>query len=51
MFDSHVRDIYGKSHPQGTCALLDDLVQVHYIESLYGASDLFLTKRFTNYKI
>ena len=23
VFDSHARDIYGKSHPQGTCALLD----------------------------
>ena len=49
MFDSHARDIYGKSHPQGTCALLVE--QVHYIQSLYGASDLFLTKRFTNYKV
>ena len=23
VFDSHARDIYGKSHPQETCALLD----------------------------
>ena len=23
VFHSHARDIYGKSHPQGTCALLD----------------------------
>ena len=23
VFESHARDIYGKSHPQGTCALLD----------------------------
>ena len=23
VFDSHARDIYGKSHPQGTCTLLD----------------------------
>ena len=23
VFDSHARDIYGKSHPEGTCILLD----------------------------
>ena len=54
VFDSHAKDIYGKSHPQGTCVLLNISSTenlVHYFQSLYGASDLFLTKRFTNYKI
>ena len=23
VFESHARDIYGKSHPQGACSLLD----------------------------
>ena len=37
VFDFHVRDIYGKSHPEGTCILLDtsfadNLVQ--YFQSL-----------------
>ena len=46
VFDSHARDIYGKSHPQGTCVLLDISSSdnlVHYLQSLYGANDLFLT--------
>ena len=46
VFDSHARDIYGKSHPQGTCVLLDTSSSdnlVHYFQSLYGANDLFLT--------
>jgi len=44
VFDSHARDIYGKSHPQETCVLLDISSTnnlVHYFQSLYGASDLF----------
>ena len=42
IFDSHGRDLYGNSHPQGTCVLLEvpsvsSLVQ--YIQSLYQISD------------
>ena len=46
-FDSHARDIYGKSHPEGTCILLDissadNLVQ--YFQSLYGVTDVYELK-------
>ena len=42
IFDSHARDIYGNSHPQGTGVLLhvpsiSHLVQ--YLQSLYGLMD------------
>lgn len=36
IFDSHARDLYGRSHPQGTCVLLDvSSVNslVHYFQS------------------
>ena len=47
VFDSHARDIYGKSHPQGSCVLLDissihNLVQ--YFQSLYGGTDVYELK-------
>ena len=47
VFDSHARDIYGRSHPQGTCVLLDipsidNLVQ--YFQGLYGTTDLYELK-------
>ena len=46
VFDSLAKDIYGKSHPQGTCVQLDissteNLVHYFQSQSLYGASDLF----------
>ena len=47
MFDLHARDIYGKSHPQETCVLLDISSTenlVHCFQSLYRASDLFEVK-------
>lgn len=47
LIDSHARDIYGRSHRQGTCVLLDISSTgnlVHYFQSLYGASDLFELK-------
>ena len=47
VFDSYARDIYGKSHPQKTCVLLDISSSnnlVHYFQSLYEASDLFELK-------
>ena len=47
VFDSHGRDLYGNSHPEGTCVLLEvpsvsSLVQ--YIQSLYQISDIFEVK-------
>ena len=47
IFDSHARDIYGNSHPLGTCVLLrvsciDRLVQ--YFQSLYGLMDTYELK-------
>ena len=47
LIDSHARDIYGRSHRQGTCVLLDISSTgnlVHYFQSLHGASDLFELK-------
>ena len=46
MFDSHTKDIYGKSHPQGTCVLLDisSTEKLVHFQSLYGANDLFELK-------
>ena len=47
VFDSYARDIYGKSHPEGTCILLDipsanNLVQC--FQSLYGVTDVYELK-------
>jgi hypothetical protein len=47
IFDSHARDIYGNSHPQGTCVLLhvlsiDNLVM--YFQSLYGLTATYELK-------
>ena len=44
IFDSHARDEYGRSHPQGTCALLEvpsiqSLVQ--YFQAMHSLSDNF----------
>ena len=46
IFDSHARDIYGRSHPQGTCVLpevssLNSLV--HYFQSI-RKDDMFELK-------
>ena len=43
VFDSHARDMYGNSHSEGTCVLLEiksmhKLVQ--YFQSLYGNEDM-----------
>ena len=45
--DSHARDVYGKSHTQGTCVQLDISSTdnfVHHFQSLYGATDLYELK-------
>ena len=47
MSDSHARDVYGKSHTQGTCVLLDISStdnSLHHFQSLYGATDLYELK-------
>ena len=47
VFDSHARDIYGKSHPEGTCMLLDISFAdnlVYYFQSFYGANNLYELK-------
>ena len=47
IFDSHARDIYGNSHPQGTCELLHVPCishLVHYFQSLYGLMDTYELK-------
>lgn len=47
VFDSHARDIYGKSHPEGTCMLLDISFAdnlVYYFQSFYGVNDLYELK-------
>ena len=46
-FDSHARDVYGKSHAQGTCVLWDISSTdnlVHYFQSLWRATDLYELK-------
>ena len=47
VFDSHARDVYGKSHTWGTCGLLDlsstDNLARHF-QSLNGATDLYELK-------
>ena len=44
IFDSHSRDVYGRSHPQGTCVLLEapniDSV-ILYFQSLYSENSQF----------
>ena len=47
VFDSHARDMYGNSHSEGTCVLLEiksmhKLVQ--YFQSLYGNEDTYELK-------
>ena len=47
MFDSHARDVYGKSHSWGTCGLLDISSTdnlVHHFQNLDGATDLYELK-------
>ena len=44
VFDSHAREMYGNSHSEGTCVLLEipsmhKLVQ--YFQSLYRSEDIF----------
>ena len=46
-FDSHARDMYGNSHSERTCVLLEiksmhKLVQ--YFQSLYGNEDIYELK-------
>ena len=46
IFDSHARDIYGRSHPQGTCVLLEVSSLnslVHYFQSIHN-DDIFELK-------
>ena len=46
IFDSHARDIYGRSHPQGTCVLLEVSSLnnlVHYFQSINN-NDIFELK-------
>ena len=47
VFDSHARDMYGNSHSEGTCLLLEirsmhELVQ--YFQSVYGNEDIYELK-------
>ena len=52
VFDSHARDIYGKSHSQGTCVLLaisSKHYVVQYFQNLYGMTELCGVKGF--YKV
>ena len=47
IFDSHARDVYGNSHPEGKCVLLeipsiDNLVQ--YFQSLYRNQEIYELK-------
>ena len=44
IFDSHSRDIYGRSHPQGTCVLLEAPSignVILYFQSLYSENSQF----------
>ena len=46
IFDSHARDLYGRSHPQGTCVLLEVSSLnslVHYFQSIHN-NDIFEVK-------
>ena len=52
VFDTHARDIYGKSHSQGTCVLLDISSKhyvVQYFQNVYGMTELCGVKGF--YKV
>ena len=44
VFDSHARDMYGNSHSEGTCVLLE-IPSMHklvrYFQSLYRSEDIF----------
>ena len=47
IFDSHARDIFGRSHPQGTCVLLEAATINHvilYFQSLYSENSQFELK-------
>ena len=47
VFDSHTKDVYGKSNTRGTCGLLDISSTdnlVHHFQSLNGATDLYELK-------
>ena len=49
IFDSHARNIYGRSHPQGTCVLLEVSSLnslVHYFQSIHD-NDIFEWKGLT----
>ena len=46
IFDSHARDLCGRSHPEGTCVLLEvSSVHslIHYLQSTYG-NGIFVLK-------
>ena len=56
VFDSHARGIYGKSHRQGTCVLLDIPSKdnlIEYFQSLYGIHQMYELKglQITKYDI
>ena len=47
VFDSHTKDVYGKSNTRGTCGLLDISSTdnlVHHFQSLNVATDLYELK-------
>ena len=47
IFDSHARDIFGKSHPEGRCVLLEAATINHvilYFQSLYSENSQFELK-------
>ncbi len=47
IFDSHSRDIYGNSHSQGTCVLLEATNMnnaIHYLQSVNRRNDYFELK-------
>ena len=54
IFDSHARDIYGRSHLQGTCVLLEtatiDHVVLHF-QSLYSDNSQFELKGVNIYEV
>ena len=53
IFNSHARDIYGRSHPQGTCVLLEVSSLnslVHYFQSIHD-NDLFELKGVNSNKV
>ena len=53
IFDSHAREIYGRSHPQGTCVLLEVSSLnslVHYFQSIHD-NDIFEWKGVNSNKV